>query len=1211
MSTQSFRWLRTSLMATAAALLFASGPSALAQAIYGQILGTVTDSTGAAIPNATVTVTDVAKGTSVSLTSNGAGEFTAEHLIPDVYSIKIAAAGFKGFEQTGLQVFADSAPKVAAVLAVGGSDQVVEVSADTVPQLKTDRADVATTFNATEIQDLPIPDHNFTNLQLLLPGAVQLGWAHAASENPQGSKQIQIDGQAFGGVNYTLDGTDNQDAILGIIVINPNSESMSEAKLATQNFDAEFGKAVASVVTVQTKSGTNAFHGTLFDNRESNANLARDPFSVSKAQGYPGGLKNQFGFSVGGPVLKDKVFFFADYQGVRQKSGGSGIGTVPSLKALQTCTASSGFCDFSEYLTGGIHSQIYDNSSGTPVAYANNMIPVSSLSQPAVNLFKLLLANGKTPNLLTTDGGLRNNYAGTGTGIFNSNQWDVRGDATLNQRLHVFGRFSRFTDTLSGASLFGPAGGPGLGIAGFGGVSQGANDSLATGADFVVNSKLVTDVRLGYFRYDISTHKNDPGNTNLPFIGENVSGGGLTVPTNYGTPDISIADLNVTSANGGPNNGQNTGAQFGTGLNMNHCNCPLKEKEDQFQIVNNWTKTIGNHAVKFGADLRYARNLRVPSDNDRTGVNNFGNGPTSNGTTGGLGFATFILGDVTAFNRYTSSFAGEQNAKEFQKRDFFYVQDTWRASQKLTVNAGLRYEFYGPERVNGKDNGALLNLQTGYINVAGEGGLPLNMGVAAAKNAYNPRIGVAYQYNAKTVIRAGYGRSFDLGVFGSTFGHVVTQNLPVLANQSLSNTGGITQYAFNLSDPSNTTGNTQATSPLAAFGVPAISSAGQIAITENVPGTTSSIGSQVNVKARPFTMRLPTLDAWNATVQRSITPTLSVTVAYVGNKGTHTLSSGDGNNTNPNEPAIFLPASFTQNGVALHYDGSAPGGNTPAADGGTSNTTLLRRYTNGTLPACGGGPCGWTQDISYYGDDQDTHYNALQVTGTKAYTKGLSISANYAYQRGTSNNSGFATWDKQAIIVNDGAIRRSAFTGYGLYKLPFGKGQQFLNNNTIVNYIVGGFEFSPVVIYQSGLPYSLTLSSCTTILPYDAPCQPNGNISNLHTSAHGTPGTPGGVTYFKSATGFTSPGLDQIGSVRANTAFGPHFFNSDMSISKGVTFRERYEVKFRMDAYNAFNHINYGTPNGTDGTIGGGPFPAGLGGTTNPRQLQFTAHVQF
>ena len=1125
--------LRASLLATSAALLFASSPCASAQAVFGQILGTVTDPTGAAIPNATVTVTDVAKGTSVTLTSNAAGEFTVEHLIPDTYNVKVAAPGFKIFEQTQLNVVADEAPKVNAILTIGASDQVVEVNADEVPQLKTDKVDVATTFTASQIEELPIPDHNFANLQLLLPGAVQLGWAHAASENPQGSKQIQIDGQAFGGVNYTLDGTDNQDAILGIIVINPNYESMSEAKIATQNFDAEFGKAVASVQTVSTKSGTNQFHGTLFDNRESNANLARDPFTqtpsaLSASSPFPGGLKNQFGGSIGGPILRDKIFFFGDYQGVRQKVGSSGIGTVPSLQVLQTCTgakaASNGQpgCDFSQYLA--YNHQLYDNSGASgpaPTAYAGNIIPLNQVSPQALNLFKLLLASGKTPNQNPSnanDNGLYNNYSGSGTGILNSNQWDVRGDATISQRIHAFGRFSRFTDTLSGASLFGPAGGPGLGLAGYGGVSQGANDSLALGTDIAINSKLVTDIRLGYFRYNISTHKNDPGNTNLPLLGQNVNGNGPSeaIATDYGTPDIDIADITSTSPSfPSGDNPQNSGPQFGSGLQMNHCNCPLKEKEDQFQIVNNWTKTIGNHAVKFGVDLRYARNLRVPSDSDRTGEDKFGNGPTSNGTSGGLGFASFILGDVTNFNRYAST---STNAKEFQPRDFFYGQDTWRATPKLTLNIGLRYEYYAPERVNGAGNGALLNLATGNINVAGEGGIPLNMGVAAAKNTYNPRLGVAYQMTPRTVIRAGYGRSFDLGVFGSDFGHVVTQNIPVLANQSLNGTGGNTSYAFNLSDPTNTTipgqgAHPNATSPLADYVPPPTNSKGQIPITEVLPGTNGqTIGASVSVKARPFTERLPTLDAWNFAVQRAITPTITVEVAYVGNKGTHTLSDGDGNNTNPNEAAITLPAVYnTVTNAALHYD---PAGGTClvasatctatgktgtgastglliGSSGATANQTLLQRYTNGTLPACLGGPCGWTQGIGYYGDDQDTHYNALQAKLTKAYSQGLSINVNYAYQVGSDAASNFATWDKQAVIGNDQAIRRSAFTAYGLYKLPFGHGQKLLGNSSgFINYIVQGWEYSPVFSWQSGLPYSLSYSDCGASIPGDAPCQP-------------------------------------------------------------------------------------------------------------------------
>lgn len=1267
------RHLRLPLIVGVIATSLAWGHSAEAQAVFGQIQGTVTDPTGAAIPNATITVTDVSKGTTVTLTSNGTGDFTVEHLIPDSYTIRVTAPGFKGYEVKALPVYADTTPKVSAVLAVGAaSDQVIEVNASDVPQLKTDRADVATVYNSQELTELPIPDHNFTNLQLLLPGAVQLGWAHAASENPQGSKQIQIDGQAFGGVNYTLDGTDNQDAILGIIVINPNSESMSEAKIATQNFDAEFGKAVASVQTVQTKSGSNTIHGTLFDNRESNANLARDPFTVSKAAGYPSGLKNQFGGSIGGPLWKDKVFFFGDYQGVRQKVGSSGIGTVPSLLALQSCTgatnASNGQpgCDFSQYIAQG--HQIYNNNTATngnssvPVAYPNNIIPLSQISPAAVNLFKLLLNGKYTPNVLTTSGGLRNNFSGTGTGSFNSNQWDVRGDAVVSGKIHVFGRFSRFTDTLAGGSLFGPAGGPGLGIAGFGGTSLGANDSFAGGVDISVNSKLTTDVRLGYFRYNISTKKNDPGNTNLPILGENVSGttSALTVPVDYGTPNLQIADVDRGNATDGPNNAQNTGAQFGTGLNMNHCNCPLKEKEDQFQVVNNWTKTFGNHAVKFGVDLRYARNLRVPSDADRTGVNNFGNGPTSNGTSGGLGFATFILGDVTSFNRYTSASASEANAKEFQPRDFFYVQDTWRASNKLTLNLGVRYEYYAPERVNGAGNGALLNLQTGFINVAGQGGLPLNMGVSAAKNAWNPRLGAAYQINDKTVVRMGYGRSFDLGVFGSTFGHVVTQNIPVLANQSLNGTGGTTSYAFNLTNPGAAgaaAGYSNATSPLLQFQSPAVNANGGIPINATIPGSNplTTIGQSVNVKARPFTERLPTLDAWNVSVQRSLTRTLSLEVAYVGNKGTHTLSDGDGNNTNPNEPAISLPGSYSSiNGLALHYDNitadqaaistfcTATPANCKSGvplsgtyQGATNNSTLLRRFVGGVLPACGGA-CNWNQDISYYGDDQDSHYNALQMKLTKTMTKGLSVSANYAYQRGTDNASGFATWNKQAVIGNDGSIRRNSFTAYGMYELPFGKGKTFLGDaNPLANAIIGGWEFSPTFVYQSGLPFSLGDSGCGSYIPGSAPCRPNGNVSSISYGVKGTPGVGSGVTFFAPVIsqadiiagnnlcnaasisgGFTCSGLDQIGNINRNTAWGPHFFNADMSIMKNVTFHERYTAQFRMDAYNAFNHINLGNPNGNidqsgTGSIGGGPYPAGVGGTTNPRQLQFTIHLQF
>jgi len=1195
--------------------LVAFSPMAYGQAVYGSIFGTVTDNTGAAIPGASITVTDEGKGTSVTVVSNGSGEFTAEHLIPDAYDIKVTANGFKGYEQKGITVAADSSAKISAVLSVGGSSETVEVDADTVPQLKTDRADVAVNFNSQELENLPIPDHNFTNLQLLLPGAVQLGWSHAADENPQGSKQIQVDGQAFGGVNYTLDGTDNQDPILGIIVINPNSDSMSEAKIATQNFDAEFGKAVASVVTVQTKSGSNSFHGTAFDNRESAANLARDPFAQSGSGPIPAALKNQFGGSIGGPILKDKIFFFGDYQGVRQKVGYATVQTVPTAQLVSSCLSGNG-CDFSQYVAYGQTLvtaanpanpyQIYEPDGVTP--YPNAIIPNAQLSPVALNLFKLL--QPYAPNTTGSFGGLSNNYSGGGTGLFNSNQWDVRGDYTINGKVHVFGRFSRFTDILSGATLFGLAGGSGLGLGGYGGTSKGANDSLALGTDIAVNSTLVTDVRLGYFRYNILTGKYDKTNTNLPIQGENISGTGvnsaLVVPIDYGAPDFNVSDLNVTNPTAGPNNSQGAGAQYGAGLNVDRCNCPLTEREDQFQFVNNWTKIIGNHAVKVGADLRYARNLRVPSDNDRTGVNNFGTGPTSNGTSGGLGFATFVLGDVTAYNRYAST---STNAKEFQKRDFFYAQDTWRATPKLTVNAGLRYEFYFPETANAPGNGALLNLNTGFINVAGVGGIPSNMGVSIAKNAWNPRIGLAYQMNPKTVIRGGYGRSFDIGVFGSIFGHVVTQNLPVLANQAINATGGTSTYAFNLTNPALTQGGL-------ATGL-----SNYAPLVPNANGQIVNPGAAVNSKARPFTERLPTLDAWNISVQRSLSPTISITAAYVGNKGTHTLSDGDGNNTNPNESAIVLPASYSSiPGLALHFD-PVNGGSTVATipttgpfAGATKNQTLLQRYVGGGLPACGG-PCGWTQGITYYGDNQNTAYNALQVSFAKTYTHGLSMNMNFAYQHGRDAASSYATWSIPAVTGNDSAIRRTAFTGYGIYDLPFGRNQTFLHSaNGFVNQVVSGWQVSPVVIIQSGLPFTLSFNGCGNEIPGSAPCYVNGKSSALHPHAIGYAGGPNGVVFYPVQTlggAFTDPGLDTIGNGGRNNAWGPNFYNVDLSALKNFSIKERVTLQFRADAFNGFNHINFGLPSGniqSAGDITNGPGP---GGTTNPRQIQLTARVQF
>jgi hypothetical protein len=1210
--------------------------SASAQSVYGSIYGTVTDKTGAAVAGATVTVKDEAKGTIFTVTSNGSGDYSVPHLIPDVYDLKVTAKGFKSFETKGVGVEADAAPRIDPTLDVGGSSETIEVNADAQPQLKTESSDVSTVFDQQQVSSLPVGDQNFTNLQLLLPGAQKLGWSHAADENPQASQQIQVDGQAFGGTAFELDGTDNQDPILGIIVINPAMDSVTETKITTQNFDAELGKAVSAVVTAQTKSGTNSFHGSAYDFRTGNANEARDPYSsetrgkydpISNPNGLPAGLKNRFGGSIGGPILKNKFFFFGNYEAQRSKVGTSASDTVPTALVVSSCLSNAG-CDFSEYpksLTPNtptaqlIFDNTADQSAATLAAFQNNQIPAALVSAQAKAL--LTLMQPYQPN--TGGGAVTNNYSGTGTGLFNSNAWTARGDYTLNEKMHAFARFSRFWDTLSGKVMFGAAGGPGFGIGGYGGNSNGANDSLASGMDIAVSPKLLTDFRLGYYRYNIIDSKYDAG---------------TEFANQLGIPGINTGNSFTSGAPGFVISFPTTGAQsnIGGGLNINRCNCPLTEREDQFQIVNNWTRIMGNHSLKLGVDLRYGRNLRVPSDTDRAGQMNFTNGPTSNNGTYGIGLATFALGEVSNFGRYVST---STNAKEFQKRTFFYGQDTWRVTHNLTLNLGLRWELYFPEKVNATGNGSLMNLSDGYMHVAGIGGIGSDMGWNIQKaKGFAPRIGATYQLDPKTVLRAGYGRSFDTGVFGSIFGHVVTQNLPVLANQSLSGSGSAVAYAF-----------TMAAGPQAAT-FPQVPSNGLLPAEAYTGG--------VSPKARPNPLHFPTIDAWNLSAQRALTPSLTLTMAYVANKGTHTLGDTDQNNTNPNEAALFLPGANSRSGQTLHWDPNAPSVSATssgiAPDGGVSNGNLLKRYYAGSLAACKdanyislanlqtadgdpnitAGQCGWTNGISYYGDDQNTEFDAMQVTLAKQFTKGLAVTGNYEWAAAFGDANGFWTWDHHVTHYRDSNVRNQQLTVYGSYDFPFGKGKQFFPDvNRITDLLIGGYQLSGVVDWSGGLPFGVGFDNFN---PYTgptgtkpanwqdedcnhntggsaAPCRPNasGHMPTKLTSFDPSSKTrklwnqqpvSGGI--------FSFPGLDVIGNAGNNNYIGPSFFNGDLGITKAFTIHENIATKFRMDAFNAFNHINAGNPNTTNVLGSTGPI-SGQSAGGQARQLEFSLRVQF
>ncbi|HSH17223.1 MAG TPA: TonB-dependent receptor, partial [Verrucomicrobiae bacterium] len=347
--------------------------------------------------------------------------------------------------------------------------------------------------------------------------------------------------------------------------------------------------------------------------------------------------------------------------------------------------------------------------------------------------------------------------------------------------LTVFGRYSFADFDLAGRGVFDTSGvavgGRGIGLNGFGAQSQTRNHSLAAGFNYTLSPNWLTDFRFGYFKYRVMVNPN---------------GLGTTPATDVGIPGLNLGD-DFTSGmpafflDGGVD------MEWGYALSdrLNRCNCPLDQNEDQFQFVNNWINIRGNHQIKFGADIRYARNLRVPSDQHRAGqltfraagTGTFTVGPGfTGGTTDGLGLATFLLGNVNFFNRYVSPVT---NAGERQKRWFFYGQDTWRITPKLTLNYGLRWEIYFPQSVTCDGCGGFLDTRTGEIRVAGIGPIDRDMNVDNTFTNFAPRIGIAYELTPKMVVRLGYGRSYDIGVFGSIFGHSVTQNLPVLATQEV------------------------------------------------------------------------------------------------------------------------------------------------------------------------------------------------------------------------------------------------------------------------------------------------------------------------------------------------------------------------------------------------------------------------------------------
>jgi hypothetical protein len=1119
---------------------------AAAQAVSGNISGIVRDASGAVVPNANIEITDLDRGAVYHLQSNTDGNYAQTHLLAGHYQVKVDSTGFGSFTANAT-VEVDATTRLDATLNLANTQTTVSVT-DATPLLTTDRAEIGTTLTGRQVEQLPVLDRNLTNLILVVPGTQLNSWQHAASENPQQGIQVNVNGQFFTSNGFLLDGTENESAILGIAVINPNLDSLQDFKVSTSNYDAEFGSASGALIQATTKSGTNQWHGSAFEFLRNSLANASDTFTRLN----PPLRWNQFGGSLGAPILKDKLFGFFDYQGTRRRTGGSLITTVPTaaersgdlsgLLGSYICSdgsVSGGPCASPALVTttegtsvparGGM---VFNPSTGDPSTGAGRQV-YSSNGQ--INIVPVAAPMGKLLNFLplpNNGSDIFNNYISSASQKFDSDQEDMRVDYNLTSTSHVFGRYSLAGfDNLSPAAFGAAAGGPSA--FGFSGHSLARNQSLALGLDHTFSPTLVTDARFGFYRYRVRVQPNDVG---------------TTPATDSGLPGLNTGSVETSGMPAFYVNG-NGGFDFGYSLNVNQCNCPLKETENHFQWVNNWTKTISNHSVKFGVDVRRAQQQRIPSDSHRSGEITFNDSSTGDPAldqlaagqvSTGAALGSYLIGLPSSFGRYYTGSNYYPGLR--QTRLFLFAQDSWRATQKLTVNYGLRWEDYLPQTAAKPGGAGSFDPATGEVLAAGIGSVPRNMGISPYNLGFAPRIGIAYQLTEKTVIRTGYGRSFNPSGLGAVFGQGADYNPPIVNPQSVNQPNPYVAAFDLLSGPP---------APIA----PPVSTSGRYLLPDGVG---------INYFTDPpGAYRIPLVDFWNFTIQRQITSDMALEVAYIGNVGRH----------------LFL---------ALNRNQAVPG---------PGDFDPRRPFYNNF---------GLEQGLYQYCNCDNSSYNALQTKLQKQFSHGLDFLLTYTWSKAMGNSEGAGGFsDNYNVRASHGPLswdRTHSVTFEHNWDLPFGRTRHWkLGDNAVADALLGGWRLSGVHSFGSGLPFTPTVNNAPLL---------NADFNNVRADVVGDShvANQSASLWFDPAS-FSEPQQPyRNGTASRNSLRGPDLAVSNLSLSKNLLQTERRSLEIRADAFNVFNHVNLGLPDSTIDAEGAGQITHVQ---VAMRQMQFGLHFQF
>lgn len=1095
---------------------------ALAQSGRAELTGEIRDDAGAVVPESKVTITELATNVTTTATTGPAGVFGFTALRPGSYRVAAEAAGFRTAVRDGVTLATGQRVRVDLALGVGTFSEATTVVADA-SLLATESSSLGEVIENRSVVQLPLNGRSFLPLVALVPGVAL----------PPGSPFPRLSGGRPRVNEYIYDGIAVLQPEPGTVPFFPIVDAIQEFKVVTNTAPAEFGRFNGGVINLSTKAGSNEFHGSVFEFLRNESLNARNFFAPSTPANpdKPEFRRNQFGFVLGGPIQKDRTFFFADYQGTRQSVGRVRISTVPTLLQRQGV--------FTEAV-GGRVPVIYDPATTRPVPggsptrdpFPGNTIPGSRIDPTAAGL----LTRYPAPNLP----GTANNYRRVDNEDTDQDQFDVRIDHRVSDSDQLFARVSYFKDLTEPVTPLPD---------GSGALTTGAIGLTDTRAQSVVlsyvhsfGSRMVNDLRVGYTRRSVDR-----------------TGLLLDAPASglLGMPGI---PTNAAYENALPTFAIDGFQQLGSSANTNSDSSTAVT-----QIVDTLAWQRGRHSLKAGLDFRMER-LDIVQPPSPTGLFRFtSQGSDRPGATGtGLSLASFLLGQV-------QNFSIDLQQQEFRERARvleLFVQDDWRPTPRLTVNAGLRYTLNFPS-TEVDDQSAIFDLETQKLEYAGRDN-PRSARELHWDNL-GPRLGFAYQLGARTVARAGYALVW-IEQAGITTPFTQPQ-FPFLQN--------VTQRSLDAIRPAFVLSQGPTVNPL---GLTADAGLGQ-----SVYGVSRDLGSGY-------------AQQWNVALQRELGKDLAVEVAYAGSKGTH-IGVPD---TNINQLTVEQLAT----GSALLARVPNPCFGIVPASSSLGGATVplaqaLRPY-----------PCFNTVSL-YRNNVGNTSYHALQAKVEKRFSHGLSALVSYTWSKLIDTAS--SVFDASILAgpvanfpvadsynpklerdVSTGDIPHNLVASF-VWDLPWGQGRRF-SPRGIVGVLANGWQLAGIATLQSGVPIAVTQVTNFNAFAGFGTQRPNVVGDPRLSSVDQDPSRWFNTDAFQVAPQFT------LGNSSRNPVRGPSYRNVDLALIKRTPLGSgRTSLELRLEAFNLTNTPPLGAPNGVLGSPGFGSITT----AGDPRVLQLGMKVLF